>query len=108
MKSYTILVLLLSLFVHDALAAATDQQQKKGLFVDDALATKTGGKANKTDENNAPVNLSLQSPRVYKSGKQFGDEIGDVDSWHVDSMKACFVTRERLTTSRRGARPSQF
>ena len=99
MKSSTILVLLLSFLVHDALAAATGEQHKMGLFVDDALAaTKTGGKV----DNNR---FSLQSPRVYKSGKQFGDEVADADSWHVDSLKACFVTRERLTTPRR-VRPS--
>ena len=77
MKSYPILLfLLLSLFVHDALAAATWEKQQKGLFVDHSalLATKRRGKA------------LTESPRVYKSSKQFYDVV----FWHIDSLKACY------------------
>ena len=78
MKSYPILLcLLLSLFLHDALAAAKWEQQQKGLSVDHdgaLLATKRRGKA------------LTESPRVYKSSMQFDDVV----SWHINSWKACY------------------
>jgi hypothetical protein len=80
MKSYPILlVLLLSLFLHDASAAAAAKwEQQKSLFVDRGalLATKRRGLRK----------ASTESPRVYKSSKQFYDVV----SWPIDSLKeAC-------------------
>jgi hypothetical protein len=72
MKAYPILLLLLlSLFVDDALAA------KKGvLFVDDALLATKKGNADHHANKSTPVNFSTQqSPRVYKSAQQFRDAV---------------------------------
>jgi hypothetical protein len=85
MQSYTILILLLSFFVHDALAAAKWEQQR-GLFVDDTWATKTG-KANNANKKSTPTKFLAMSPRVYKSSKQFEEIV----SWHPDSLKACYL-----------------
>jgi hypothetical protein len=83
MKSYPILVFLLSLFVDDALAAMTEGQN--GLFVDhDALLATKRGKAFldslrqrvlvvRTNNNNLPSNLA---------------EVSSSSHGHIDSLKA--------------------
>jgi hypothetical protein len=80
MKSYPILLLLLlSLFVDDALA-----EKKGSLIVDDAssLATKKGN-ADHHANKSTPVNFSTQqSPRVYKSAEQFRAAV----SWSVREL----------------------
>jgi hypothetical protein len=69
MKSFPILcLLLLSLFVNDALA-----NKSHLLFVDEDLlsAPKKKGKADQANKSTHIPFSTSQSPRVYKSAKQF-------------------------------------
>ncbi len=90
MKSFPVLfVLLLSMFVDDALAAKNGRLS----FVDEdvlLLATKNNNKG-KADHGSKSTHVNFsspQSPRVYKSAKQFQELI--LSSWHADSLKACY------------------
>jgi hypothetical protein len=70
MKSFPILcLLLLSLFVNDALAAIKSHIS----FVDEDLlsAPKKKGKADQANKSTHIPFSTSQSPRVYKSAKQF-------------------------------------
>jgi hypothetical protein len=101
MKSYHILVLLLSLFVLDADASPGTQEggvcMVDGAFNVSCLATtKKGGmladNAKQEEHQHARPRKFAQSPRVYKSAKEFGEEaVVSSSSWHRDSLKACFI-----------------
>jgi hypothetical protein len=100
MKSYHILVLLLSLFVLDADASPGAQEGgvcvvDHGAFNASCLATTKKGMADNAkqeEHQHARPRKFAQSPRVYKSAKEFGEEaVVSSPSWHRDSLKACFI-----------------